>query len=430
MSNADSVALGDASYLSRSRDTVAGGHRDTRTRARILLVAPQPFFTLRGTPLNVLRMARVLCDAGHDVHLATYPLGATIAVPGLTYHRACGVPGVRHVGIGFSRRKLLLDASLALRVWQLQLTHRFDVVHAVEESVFLALPLAAIRRTPLIYDVDSVLSEQLRYSGAVRSRPLLAAVRALERASLRRSAATITVCSALTDAVRALEPGARVVQIEDCPLPESAREPDVRAVSALRQQLGLTGKPVAVYLGNFEPYQGVDLLLEAWRLVARRLPNARLVVVGGDHRGVETLRAAVAADPPAAASIVWLGSQPPARLPELMALGHALVSPRRLGENTPLKLYSYMASGIPIVATALRTHTQVLDASTAVLAEPDARAFAGALSDVLADPARYRALGVAARALAAARYSEQAFARKLLEAYEQLLAASVSEPAR
>ena len=42
---------------------------------RILLIAPQPFFTQRGTPINVRQMAQTLSEAGHEVHLATYPMG-------------------------------------------------------------------------------------------------------------------------------------------------------------------------------------------------------------------------------------------------------------------------------------------------------------------------------------------------------------------
>ena len=56
-----------------------------------------------------------------------------------------------------------------------------------------------------------------------------------------------------------------------------------------------------------------------------------------------------------------------------------LVSPRIAGTNTPLKLYAYLKTGKPIVATDLPTHTQVLTSQTALLAPPDPRAFGQAL---------------------------------------------------
>ena len=51
-----------------------------------------------------------------------------------------------------------------------------------------------------------------------------------------------------------------------------------------------------------------------------------------------------------------------------------LVSPRIRGTNTPLKIYSYLRSGKPIVATDLLTHTQVLSPDVARLVAPDADA--------------------------------------------------------
>src|SRR6478672_8485204 len=97
------------------------------TVMRILLIAPQPFFAQRGTPINVRQMVQTLCEAGHEVHLATYPMGEPVEMPNLTLHRAWPVPGVRTVPIGFSWRKVALDAMLALRVWSLLAGKRFDV---------------------------------------------------------------------------------------------------------------------------------------------------------------------------------------------------------------------------------------------------------------------------------------------------------------
>ena len=64
-----------------------------------------------------------------------------------------------------------------------------------------------------------------------------------------------------------------------------------------------------------------------------------------------------------------------------------LASPRIRGTNTPLKIYSYLRSGKPIVATNLITHTQVLTPDIALLVEPEAEAFAAGLARLIDDPA-------------------------------------------
>ncbi len=387
------------------------------TRLRVLLVAPQPFFAQRGTPINVRQMVQTLAEAGCDVHLATYPLGESISIAGLTIHRALGIPGVRAVPIGFSVRKLMLDCSLALLVWALIAGRRFDVVHAVEESVFFALPAARLRGIPVIYDLDSWLSDQLAYGGTVRSPVVMRFLRGVERAALRRSRMAITVCASLTEAVHTIDPVIPVAQIEDCPLDEALRDPEPEQVASLRERHGLVGKRAVVYTGNLQGYQGIDLLVDAFAIVARERADAVLVLVGGAPAEMDSL-AERAKKMGIYDRVLLAGQRPANEMPEWMALGDVLVSPRVSGGNTPLKLFTYMWAGVPVVATDLPTHTQVLDATTAVLRAPTPDAIANGILDVLADPARYAVVGAAARARVARDFTRAAFRRKLLAAYD------------
>jgi glycosyltransferase involved in cell wall biosynthesis len=389
---------------------------------RILLIAPQPFFARRGTPINVRQMVQTLTEAGHEVHLATYPMGEAVEMPGLVIHRALPVPGVRNVPIGFSWRKVALDASLALRVWALMAGRRFDVVHAVEESVFFALPIARLRGIPVIYDLDSWMSEQLAYSGRVRNPAILRMLRWMERSALRRSRLAITVSASLSDAVHEMVPGVPVAQIEDCPIEEALRAPDPARVAHLRESFGLGRRRAIVYTGNLESYQGIELLLDAFARVASVRDDAVLVLVGGTPPQIDAARVR-AASLGIGDRVVLSGQRPADEMPEWMAMGSVLVSPRLHGGNTPLKLFSYMWSAVPIVATNLDTHTQVLDASSAKLCEPTAESMASGILAVLDDPARYASLGAAARARVERDYSRDAFRRKLLAAYDSIVPA-------
>jgi glycosyltransferase involved in cell wall biosynthesis len=372
--------------------------------------------------MNVLQMCRVLTRAGFEVDLATYPLGEDVSLPGLRIHRAPAVPGIRAVPIGFSWRKVLLDLSLMLRVLGLVVRRRYRLVHAVEEAVFLALPLTWLG-LPLIYDLDSLISDQLAYSGAVRSPRVLAVVRALERLALGRARAAITVCAALSEAARRLRPGLAVFQVEDAPLEEMERVPDPRRVAELRGELGLERRKVALYAGNLEAYQGIDLLVQAAPGLRARLSEATLLLVGGTPDQVAALRARVSASGLGDVLRV-LGPRPAEEMPDWMALADVLVSPRLRGENTPLKLYSYMRSGRPIVATRLPTHTQVLDDTTATLCAPEADALAAALAEALRGGEAVAGRGARARALAERDYDFGSFQRKLLAAYADVLGES------
>ena len=107
-----------------------------------------------------------------------------------------------------------------------------------------------------------------------------------------------------------------------------------------------------------------------------------------------------------------------------------LVSPRSTGTNTPLKIYQYLRSGRAIVATRLRTHTQVLDDETAILAEPTPEAFGEAIAAAIGDPARAEAIGRRAREIAEERYSDEAFIARTEHAYDVLIGARPPAVAR
>ncbi|HET7292827.1 MAG TPA: glycosyltransferase [Vicinamibacteria bacterium] len=374
---------------------------------RILFLAPQPFFEVRGTPLAVLAMVRALSGLGHRVELLSYPQGDAVDVPGLVHRRSLPLP-VGRVRAGASLAKLLLDVPfLAEAVWLL-FTRRYDAVHAVEEAAHLIAPFARLRGVPLVADVDSSIPEQLRESGFARRGPLLWAAQALERHALRRAAAVVTVCASLTRGVKQQAPGARVFQIEDPPLVDGTPA-DAAAVSALRASLGLGPEPVVLYTGNFEPYQGVALLVDA----AARVDGTQFLFVGGEPGEIDALRAR-------SGRLFFAGKRPPAELPLFLALADVVASPRSRGTNTPFKVYTYLASGKPIVATRIETHTQLLDDGTAFLVEPTPEGLAAGIRRALADPAEARVRAERGRALLEREYSAARYAEKVAAAYAAL----------
>jgi len=205
---------------------------------RILFLAPQPFFEVRGTPLAVLHMTRALAGLGHQVDLLTFAQGETVPTEGVRHLRSLWLP-VGRVKAGPSLAKMALDVPFLVEAaWRLRFGG-YDVVHAVEEAAHLIAPFARWFRVPLVMDVDSSIPDQLRYSGFATRGPLLWAAEALERHALRHSAATVTVCASLTDGVRARAPEVPVFQVEDPPLVDPRSSPSPEAVNALRRDASM-----------------------------------------------------------------------------------------------------------------------------------------------------------------------------------------------
>ena len=381
----------------------------TAAPLRILFLAPQPFFEVRGTPLAVRAMVRALAAQGHDIELLTYPQGDDPALPAVRHRRSLPLP-VGRVRAGPSPAKLALDVPFMAEAWWRMATGRFDVVHAVEEAAHLAAPVARMLGLPLVVDVDSSIPDQMRESGFARRGPLLWAAQALEGHALRHSAAVVTVCGSLTDAVRGRVPHGRVFQIEDPPLLGPPASP--AQVAALRASLGLDERPVALYSGNFERYQGVELLVDAAALV----PEARFVFMGGEPEQIARL----AARNPAC---VFAGKRPTGELPAFLAAAAVVVSPRISGVNTPFKVYTYLASGRPLVATRILSHTQILDDTLAWLVEPTPEGLAAGVRAALGDPEEADRRAARGLALIAREYSEARHAEKVAAAYASIAAA-------
>jgi glycosyltransferase involved in cell wall biosynthesis len=386
----------------------------------ILMIAPQPFFRVTGTPINVLTMCRALTEGGFAIHLLTVPYGDDVVMPGLTLHRVARLPGCGPLPIGFSVAKLAYNGLLLLTLLRLLRRRRFAAVHAIEEAALWAIPLAHMRGVPAIIDLDSDLCSQLRDHGSWLGRMLAAPAGWLRRFALRHAAAALTVSRSLSDIARTENPALPVFEINDIPIESSNRPPDAERMAALRAGLGLAGRKLVVYTGNYDRRQGLPELIQAMAAVRARQPECLLLVVGGEPEQVEALHARIEADGLADA-VRLIGARPPDTMPEYMGLAEVLVSPRLEPYTTPLKIFSYMASGRPIVATDLPTHTQVLDAEAAILVPPTPAGMAEGILRALEDPAGAAALGRRARHLVETRHTFAGFKRQLADCYAAVL---------
>ncbi len=381
-------------------------------RLRILFLAPQPFFEVRGTPLAVLHMTRALVALGHEVDLLTFPQGEPAPTSGIRHLRSLRLP-VGRVKAGPSFAKMALDVPFLIEAVLRLAFGRYDVVHAVEEAAHLVAPFARLLRVPLVMDVDSSIPDQLRYSGFAGRGPILWLAQTLEKHALRHSAAAVTVCTSLTEGVKALAPQVPVFQVEDPPLADRSEPPSPNAVLELRRSLALSSLPVVLYSGNFEPYQGVELLIDAGALV----PGAQLLLMGGEPAEIARMRERTRVLG-SLERCCFAGKRPPTELPAFLALASVLASPRVKGENTPFKVYTYLASGKPIVATRIATHTQLLDDTTAFLVEPTPPAFASGLRQALEQPQEASARADRGYALVARDYSVARYREKIANAYQ------------
>ena len=382
------------------------------------MLAPEPFFEPRGTPFSEYHRIRALLDLGHTVDLVTYPFGRDVTLPGLRVFRCLRPPFVTDVRIGPSMAKVALDVMLTFTAVRRVLSNRYDLVHSHEEGSFVGVVLAGIIGVPHLYDMHSSLPQQLTNFAFSRSRLLRAAFSWMERLVIRRSKVVIVICQHLGETVRAIDASVPAVLIENAP--GSGDSPVSGSGARVRAELGLPAEaPVVLYTGTFEAYQGLGLLFDAARHVLANRPDTLFVLAGGRADQIDLARAE-ARRAGVEAAVIFAGQRPAEEIPAFLDAADVLVSPRSSGTNTPLKIYQYLRSGRPIVATRLLTHTQVLDDAVAVLTDATPQGFGDGILSVINDPARGRAVGESARALAETKYSYEAYLDRTRQALAHL----------
>ena len=379
---------------------------------RVLLLAPQPFYQERGTPIAVRMLAQTLCQAGHSVDLLTYHLGDDVSEPGLQILRIPSLRFIKRIPIGFSFAKLVCDCFLFASLVRYLRRERYDVIHAGEESVYFALITRFLHRARVVYDMDSSMPDQLleKWKGLrLLSYPLYA----MERLAIKRSDVVAPVCQQLADRVCEFKSKDKVVLLEDCAL--SLEDNSAEPVDQIRSLLDTKGILV-LYVGNLEHYQGVDLLLAGFAEVDTGL-DIHLVLIGGGASELE-LYQDQAHTLGISKRVHLLGPRPVSQLGEYLVQADILVSPRLKGVNTPMKIFSYLASGRSIIATDIPSHTQVLDASCALLVDPTPAAIAQGLGRLATDAALREGMGKTGQSLARSRYSLARFQATVNELYQ------------
>jgi glycosyltransferase involved in cell wall biosynthesis len=379
---------------------------------KILMIAPQPFFEPRGTPFSEYFRIQALTALGHTVDLVTYPFGSDKEIPGLKILRCWKPPGLKAVKTGPSPAKLLLDFFLFFKALPRLLGRQYDLIHTHEEGNVIGVLAQKLTRIPHLYDMHSSLVQQMENFQFTRSKLIIRMFRAVENISLKNATSVIVICRSLYDHAAGITDAGKLTLIENF-MDDRPTANDGEKLQRVKKEINPDGKKIVLYAGTLEAYQGIPLLLDSLAFLA---DDFRLVLIGGKDFQVRELRRGLQARG-LENRVLLLGQRPAAEIPYYLQAADVLVSPRTLGTNIPLKVYSYLASGVPLVATDLPTHTQTITPDLAILAAPAAEPFAAGIG---------RAAGPQGKKIAgqAREYSRQHFTP---ERYQELVAAALAK---
>ena len=385
---------------------------------RIGIVAACPFPLARGTPVRILRMAEALAARGHEVHVITYHLGTGEVAHTVRVHRIRDLWYYRKLSPGPSYRKIaLVDPLLVLLLRRLLRELPFDVIHAhhYEGALVGALARRGIR-VPMIYDAHTLLMSELPFYRLGLPVHLKRAAGLWMDKRIPRLA-DHTVC--VTETIREKLIGEAGMDPERLSVISNGVE--FEHFDPALQPSSTGGRPpTLVFTGNLAEYQGIDLMLKAFRLVRQNVAGVRLLVASDSpFDPYESL----SKDLGIRGDIDFVRSPKFQDLPALLVAGDIALNPRVDCDGIPVKLLNYMAAGRAVVSFA-SSAPGVIHGRTGWLAESgDVQAFAQGVVTLLQNRDLARDLGNAARAYVAENCRWPIVAERCEALYRKLIAA-------
>ena len=391
---------------------------------RVLMIAPTSFFLDYGCHVRILEEARVLQSFGHHVKIVTYPLGRDL--PGLDIERTIPIPFRSRNEVGPSRSKILIDALLALKAFQVARVFKPHVIHAhLHEGAFIGGMLSRVLRVPLVFDFQGSMTSEIIDHRFLDSRSkIIPLIRGLEWSIDRLPGKILTssqnAARLLTDEFNVQ--ASKILILSDNadasafgPVEDGERAAQMHELQA---RLGIPdGRQVVIYIGLLDTYRGTDVLLDAAAQLLARHANTHFVIIGFPNieryqaraRGLGINRC-----------VSFPGRVPYEDVPRWLSLGDIAVEPKMSATEAAGKVLNYMAMALPVVAFDIPVMHEYLGDLGVYAPLGDASAFANQIEMLLDQPEHARAIGLALRERAQQHFSWERAGREIECVYKAL----------
>lgn len=332
-------------------------------------------------------------------------------------------------------KRILHLASFALSSLPIalgQVRFRPDVVIVIEPPFFCApaaFLMARLSRGKAVLHIQDFEIDAAFDLGLLKTGPIQKIVDALERWLMRRFDLVSTISVRMVERLESKGiPKKRGLLFPnwvdtECIFPRSG-------VSTFRRELGIRSDDiVALYSGNMGQKQGLEIVVDAARRLEAR--EDLVWVMCGRGSALEALHARAAA----LTNMKWIPLQPRERLNDLLNIADIHLLPQREDAADlvmPSKLTGILASGRPVVATALlgTEVANVVNSRGIVVPPGDVEAFAGAIVELADSPQARSELGAAARTYAETHLDKEAVLRRFEQKLLTLVGSRVSVESR
>ncbi len=331
---------------------------------KILMIAPTPFFSDRGCHVRIYEEAKNLLSLGNSVTICTYSLGRDI--PGIDIRRIINIPWYKKTSAGPSVHKIYLDFLLLLKSIVVAYQTKPDIIHAhLNEGALIGKICSLLFRVPMVFDIQGEFTSEVRAHKFLNEYPFLQKVinkvaSILEKLSYKTPNAFLVNSDYMS--IR-LHKNSGIKKESIFVIPDAAGVPHPHTsdeTESLRQRLDIpTNKKIVVYLGLLTDYQGLGILLKVIKSIVEKRDDVHFLIMGYPN---EEHYKKISVDLNISQYITFTGRVCYCEIYNYLALGTIAVSPKLLdlGGEANIKLYNYIAAGLPTVVFDYLVNREIL----------------------------------------------------------------------
>lgn len=389
---------------------------------KILVVAPTPFFSDRGTHIRILEEALALEKRGHQVVIATYHIGASLPQ---SLNTKIDVRRIRRLLFWYKKleagpdwQKIILDLMLIRKTFYLARTGRPDIIHGhLHEGAligFIVQKALFWRKMKLVADFHGSLTKEMVSHSYLRALGMQKFFEMIEQFidSLGDSAVASSWDNAerinsvrKKNPVQVLLDGTRLSMFEGLSSPSL-----IRSTYRIPEE-----KVVITYTGALIPNKGISLLLDALPIVCREFPEAHFVIAGfpvdqiAQYLKFDIFQTRVTIISPLSYF----------ELPKILKMSDIGVDPKEsTTRQASGKMLQYMGAGLPVVCFDTENNHKYLDDGGVYAREVTSESLAEAIGELIASSELREKKGTFNRRRAEA-FSWEASAEKLEKIYQE-----------
>lgn len=389
------------------------------------MVVASPFPANHGTPGSIKEMAEAIARAGHEVHVVTYHFGTGTAPQDVQIHRVADFGFSRHIVVGPTWQKPLLDGLMVLTLCRVIRREGIDLIHAHNyEGAVIGYLARLITQRPLVYNAMNTMRDELPTYNFFKPRLLAVWLAQLLDYWVPRTAdQIIAISQELVSFLHAQ--GIPRERIQMIPLGIDTTLFHDCDRSAMRERYHVAEKRLVMYTGILDQFQRIDYLLKAMRLVVDNIAAAHLLLVTNLAKEQDLLAcAAMIQDLDLQGHVEIIRHETFAEIPLFLAAADVTVVCRPQCPGFPVKLLNYMAAGKPIVASEGSAKGLQHMQQAFVVPDHDWRSLGCGIITLLQDSALAQTLGQHARQWVDAHLSWSTLVPAIEKVYAAALASS------